>query len=102
MNTTTTAIVQTATKWFHEDACTACSVGLYGRMRELMANGQSQRKASEQMSAECGEKLTAENIRKRFAYHNSKQPSALGKTSHPASDWPAGKKSTNQTSRSKL
>ena len=75
--------VRPKTKWFHEDACKACSEGLNQRMQEIVDTGLSQRKAAELMSEECNGELSPENIRKRYAYYN--KPSSnekVGKTSH--------------------
>ncbi len=87
------------TKWFHEDACKACSEGLNQRMQELTGSGLSQRKAAEAMSEECKGELSADNIRKRYAYYNKpKKTKKVGKTSQPVQSKPLGNYSTSEGS----
>lgn len=78
MNTT----IETKIKWFHEDACQACSEGLNERMRQLTEQGLSLRKAAQVMSEESSGELSADNIRKRFSYYNSSKSTKVGKSSH--------------------
>lgn len=70
-------------KWFHEDSCTACTVGLSSRMKELLDTGMSQRKAAEIMSEEAKGEISADTIRKRYRYYNdSGRGKKAGETSH--------------------